>query len=110
MKLTDMLLCTMQTRLLPLVFCENRRQRDKWGIQEHDPYKWMAILSEEVGELAQAILMHEYSKAPEELVVKEAIQTATLALKVAEMFMARLPSYLLDAPASQRNVTILGGD
>jgi NTP pyrophosphatase (non-canonical NTP hydrolase) len=35
---------------------ERRRQDEKWGEQNHDDTWWLAILMEEVGELAQAML------------------------------------------------------
>lgn len=33
---------------------ERDRQDDKWGPQTHHPIEWLSILSEEVGEAAQA--------------------------------------------------------
>ncbi|KKL69751.1 hypothetical protein LCGC14_2111780 [marine sediment metagenome] len=39
-----------------LVQRERVEQDDKWGVQNHTPYKWMTILTEELGELAQTIL------------------------------------------------------
>jgi NTP pyrophosphatase (non-canonical NTP hydrolase) len=42
------------------VFVEVEKQRDfqdeKWGQQDHDPLVWLAILMEEVGEVAEAIV------------------------------------------------------
>jgi hypothetical protein len=35
---------------------ERQRQDMKWGIQNHPPEVWLAILSEEVGELATSLL------------------------------------------------------
>lgn len=35
---------------------EMQRQIDKWGVQEHEPLVWNAILGEEVGEVSKAIL------------------------------------------------------
>ena len=64
---------------------EDQRQHIKWGIQQHDPYRWLAILVEEVGELAQAILKAEFENDITEKIEKEAIQVATLALKIAKM-------------------------
>ncbi|SEB15903.1 hypothetical protein SAMN05421743_12160 [Thalassobacillus cyri] len=34
---------------------ERRRQDKKWGVQRHPYPYWLAILTEEVGEVAQAI-------------------------------------------------------
>lgn len=41
---------------LVLIQAERKRQDEKWGEQNHNDEKWLAILVEEVGELAQAIL------------------------------------------------------
>ena len=35
---------------------ELQRQIDKWGVQQHQPLIWNAILGEEVGEVSKAIL------------------------------------------------------
>jgi hypothetical protein len=35
---------------------ERLRQDSKWGEQNHDPFKWLAILGEEVGESNNAAL------------------------------------------------------
>jgi len=74
------------TRLFEEVMQENRRQVEKWGIQDHTPFEWMLYLSEEFGELAQAIAENYYRVGGLDAVVKEAIQVATLALKIAEMY------------------------
>lgn len=34
---------------------ERERQIEKWGTQDHDPHWWLAILTEEVGEVAEQI-------------------------------------------------------
>ena len=67
---------------------ENLRQISKWGIQECTAFEWLAWTTEELGELAKAINEHQYRKGPKRKVVSEAIQVATLALKIAEMFKA----------------------
>jgi NTP pyrophosphatase (non-canonical NTP hydrolase) len=36
------------------IAAEREKQDAKWGIQNHDPFKWISILSEEVGEVAKA--------------------------------------------------------
>lgn len=35
---------------------ERERQNEKWGEQNHEPFKWLAILGEEVGEVNKACL------------------------------------------------------
>jgi NTP pyrophosphatase (non-canonical NTP hydrolase) len=66
---------------------ENQHQLTKWGVQTHSPFEWLTYTTEELGELAEAISEHYYRGAPKELIVKEAIQVATLALKIAEMHL-----------------------
>jgi len=61
------------------------RQLKKWGVQDHSPFEWLAFLTEEVGELASEIAELEYRNGNHREVVAEAIQVATLALKIAEM-------------------------
>ena len=73
--------------LMQKVVDENIRQLNKWGVQVRTPAEWMLYLTEEVGELAQAISEHEYRDGSREDVVAEAIQVATLALKIAEMYL-----------------------
>ncbi len=65
---------------------ENMSQLSKWGIQIHSSFEWLAYLTEEIGELAQSISEHEYRDGKKDQVIKEAIQVAALALKIAEMF------------------------
>jgi NTP pyrophosphatase (non-canonical NTP hydrolase) len=67
---------------------ENDRQVNKWGIQNRSPFEWLAFTTEELGELACAISENYYRGGNAGDVVKEAIQTATLALKIAEMYRA----------------------
>jgi NTP pyrophosphatase (non-canonical NTP hydrolase) len=45
-----------QENVLTGIINERKRQDAKWGIQNHDPFKWLTILTEEVGEAAKAIL------------------------------------------------------
>jgi len=64
---------------------ENIRQINKWGIQNRTPEEWMLYLTEEVGELAQAISEHKYRNGSREDIIKEATQVTTLAMKILEM-------------------------
>lgn len=64
---------------------ENSRQIDKWGVQSCSPFEWITWLTEETGELAQAVSEHYYRGKPKEEIYKEAIQVASLALKIAEI-------------------------
>jgi NTP pyrophosphatase (non-canonical NTP hydrolase) len=76
--------------LFGLVIKEGEMQVKKWGVQNRDPFEWLAFLTEEVGELAQAISEWEFMVGHEREIIKEAIQVATLSLKIAEMFTFRL--------------------
>lgn len=46
-----------------MVYDERISQLEKWGVQSHDLDKWLVILTEEVGELAKAILEHDFACA-----------------------------------------------
>lgn len=83
--LTDLKLANLD-KLVKAVKHENDRQLDKWGVQTRSPAEWHLYLSEEVGELAEAIAEHYYREGHAIEAVHEAIQVATLALKIAEMY------------------------
>lgn len=68
-----------------MVLREHGLQIMKWGVQSHTLFGWYAILAEEVGELATAIINKVYGQDLEKHVVDEAISVATLALKIAEL-------------------------
>ncbi len=71
------------------VIREGDRQIEKWGEQCHDISWWLAFLTEEVGELSEAAAETHFRFAPERNIYDEAIQVATLALKIASMVRAR---------------------
>ena len=75
---------------------ENKLQIQKWGVQDHEASEWMMFLTEEIGELAQAISEWQYRNGHERNVFNEAIQSATLALKIAEMFKKEESERLID--------------
>lgn len=64
---------------------ESERQIRKWGVQERSLFEWFIYTSEELGELAKAISEFEYRGGSKIDIINEAIQTATLCLKIAEM-------------------------
>ena len=80
-------LCLTTPGLMPLVFRENHRQIEKWGVQDHEAFEWLGFATEELGELAEAIGEHHFRGGNPKDCVKEAIETATLCLKIAEMYM-----------------------
>lgn len=55
------------------IAAEVRRQFEKWGEQRHHPERWLAILTEEVGEVAQAILQGRAADAQQELIQVAAV-------------------------------------
>lgn len=57
------------------------------GVQHRTPFEWLTYAAEELGELAKAISEHEYREGDWRDVVDEAVQVATLALKIAEMYL-----------------------
>lgn len=79
--------CLKDESVFDMVREENIRQLKKWGIQDRTPFEWMTYTTEEFGELAGAISEHAYRNGLQSSVVKEAIHTATLCLKIAEMYL-----------------------
>ncbi len=71
-------------RALKEVGIERRKQIEKWGTQEHEPHVWLAILTEEVGEVAKEIaenlVCDEFSEANyrAELIQVAAVAAAAL--------------------------------
>lgn len=64
---------------------ENISQIQKWGMQDRTLMEWLCYLTEEVGELAEAIAEAEYRGGDPANIRAEAIQVATLAAKIAIM-------------------------
>jgi NTP pyrophosphatase (non-canonical NTP hydrolase) len=52
---------------------ERIRQNGKWGWQQWDGYKWLTILAEEFGEIANAILEHDHESIEKELIHTAAV-------------------------------------
>lgn len=67
--------------VLSAVFMERKRQNEKWGEQNHDAYRWLAILSEEVGEAAQAALHNEFGGRAKGTLWTELVQVAAVAIQ-----------------------------
>ena len=66
---------------------ERLGQDAKWGEQNHEPEIWLSILTEEVGELATAMLrtrFHAYEHRKVEDMRREAIQVAAVAVAFIE--------------------------
>lgn len=60
---------------------ERARQDDRWGDQsQHDDATWLAILTEEVGESAQAVLHWKFDGPARGTLRSELVQVAAVAL------------------------------
>jgi NTP pyrophosphatase (non-canonical NTP hydrolase) len=80
-----------QQDLINEILQERKRQDAKWGVQNHRPIEWMAILMEEVGEASrEALEMHftkfYQDKGQGERYEKELIQVAAVALHMLESY------------------------
>ena len=77
-------------RVISDVCCELKRQREKWGEQNHAPEWWLAILGEEVGEANKAALEAHfnsyYPQAKHGDYRKELVQVAAVAISMIECF------------------------
>lgn len=73
-----------RARALHDVNRERERQDAKWGEQKHDLCTWVTILTEEVGELAQAVLHDTFGGPHAEEVRMEAIHVAAVAVQISE--------------------------
>ncbi len=64
--------------IVKLILLERNKQDIKWGEQNHDIYKWLAILGEEVGEVNKAALEDQYDEVVDELVQIAAVAVAMI--------------------------------
>ena len=64
--------------IIKLIISERDRQDRKWGEQNHDIYKWLAILGEEVGEANKAALEKNYDEIIAELIQIGAVTVAMI--------------------------------
>lgn len=89
-KITDKLLVNI-SYLTCSIIKEHHKQIDKFGKQTATPAEWLMYLGEEFGELCEAVCSVEDGDngkgITEKNIYNEAIQVATLALKIAEMYM-----------------------
>lgn len=65
-----------------LIYNENIDQVNKWGIQDLHVFEWFIITSEEIGELAKALMEMVYREGSVEDVISEGIQSITLLMKL----------------------------
>lgn len=69
---------------LESVLSERARQDAKWGEQNNDPFCYITVLVEEVGELAQAALHTRFGGPAAAHLREEAVHTAAVALAIVE--------------------------
>jgi len=62
------------------VLAEIGRQEEQWGEQNHDPFFYLAILTEEVGEAAQAALDWYTGKGEPVRLREEMVQVAAVSI------------------------------
>ena len=67
-----------QSQILDLIKKERERQDKKWGIQNHNIFKWLAILGEEVGEVNKSALENNRQEVISELVQIGAVTVAII--------------------------------
>ena len=72
------------TPALLAVLDERTAQEAKWGEQNHDPFTYLTILMEEVGELSQAALHCRFGGPAAVKLREEAVQVAAVALAIVE--------------------------
>lgn len=63
---------------------ERQRQDQIFGEQNHDPFKWLSILLEEVGEVAKAINDWHWSQESAQAIKEELAQVAAVAVAAIE--------------------------
>ena len=68
----------MGEEIVNLILSERKNQDVKWGEQNHNIYKWLAILGEEVGEVNKAALEDKYDDIIDELIQVGAVTIAMI--------------------------------
>lgn len=82
----------MNQSAIDLVLYERTRQDAKWGEQNHDPFTYLAVLTEEIGEFSQEALSSRFSGDTDKKgtsyqtdnLIVEAVQVAAVALAMVE--------------------------
>ena len=72
------------SKALVSVLDERKRQDEKWGEQNHDPFLYLTVLGEEFGEVCKAALDARFKGGSFEHLREEAVQTAAVALAIVE--------------------------
>lgn len=78
-----------QNAAIAMILQERDAQDEKFGPQEgHSGFVWLAILTEEVGELSQCILHGKFGGKASEKTLEEAVQTAAVAVAIVEKLIS----------------------
>lgn len=87
-----------ERQLLAQIAAERRRQDELWGLQDHAPERWLAILVTELGELGEAVLQAKGEGRPEwwRTYRSGLVQLAAVATAAAESFDRRASAGSLD--------------
>lgn len=91
---------------LDAVLEERRRQDEKWGEQNHDPFAYLTVLGEEYGELCQCALHDRFGGPAAEHIRTEAVQVAAVALAIVECLDRGKWRWPVEA---QENASVRGG-
>ncbi|HEV7680017.1 MAG TPA: hypothetical protein VGQ42_15750 [Candidatus Dormibacteraeota bacterium] len=96
---------TTATNNQAFAVCEVLDERDhqdvKWGVQDHDPFTYVAILGEEFGEFCREVLESNRG-VPTTNLYTEAVQVAAVALKIIECL--RWDQWGWSRPATEEQV------
>jgi len=71
-------------RLLPELRQAREAQLEKWGIQEHDPALWLAILGEEHGVVAKEVAEGQFGSLNLAKYREECLHTAAVAMAMVQ--------------------------
>lgn len=88
-------------RALIAILEERARQDLKWGEQNHDPFTYISVLVEELGEFAQAAQHARFGGPAAVKLKEEAVHTAAVAMAIVECLERgkwRWPEPPRDAP------------
>lgn len=66
---------------------EMRRQTDLWGAQDNTPFQWLAILTEEVGEVGKELADARIGPFKHKAYVAELVQVAAVAIRAAANYL-----------------------
>ena len=68
----------MEAKIYNEIYRERIRQDKKWGEQNHDTFKWLSILMEEVGEASKGAVEYNYREYRKELIQVAAVAIAMI--------------------------------